>query len=101
MRTILSGSGHEISELAKANLAEPGDGMTAMLPHGTAIRNAAHALEPAGEGVQPPPRWITAEPVWAIDVTLRARFSLAAFGGLCVRKRCRALVPLTPSGPFA
>lgn len=46
-------------------------------------------------------RWITGEQQWAIDVIVRARVPLVAYGALCVRGTPGALRPFLPSAPFA
>ncbi|MBV9465972.1 MAG: hypothetical protein JO169_07650, partial [Solirubrobacterales bacterium] len=46
-------------------------------------------------------RWITGEQQWAIDVIVRARLGLTAYGALCVRGRPGSLRPFLPSAPFA
>lgn len=45
-------------------------------------------------------RWITGAQQWAIDVLLRARLRLVAYGALCVRGRPAPLKPFLPSGAF-
>lgn len=45
-------------------------------------------------------RWITGAQQWAIDVLVRARLRLVAYGALCVRGRPGPLTPFLPSGPF-
>lgn len=45
-------------------------------------------------------RWITGGQQWAIDVLVRARLRLVAYGALCVRGRPGPLKPFLPSGPF-
>jgi ribosomal protein S18 acetylase RimI-like enzyme len=42
-------------------------------------------------------RWITGEQQWAIDVIVRARLPLVAYGALCVRGTPGALRPFLPS----
>jgi predicted N-acetyltransferase YhbS len=46
-------------------------------------------------------RWITGEQQWAIDVLLRARLRLSAYGALCVRGEPGPLRPFLPCPPFA
>jgi GNAT superfamily N-acetyltransferase len=46
-------------------------------------------------------RWITEDQQWAIDVLLRARLHLDAYGALCVRGRPGPLRPFLPTPPFA
>ncbi|HUA48438.1 MAG TPA: GNAT family N-acetyltransferase [Solirubrobacteraceae bacterium] len=46
-------------------------------------------------------RWITGGQDWAIDVLLKAGYTLAPRGALCVRGRPGPLHPFLPSGPFA
>jgi GNAT superfamily N-acetyltransferase len=46
-------------------------------------------------------RWITGDQQWAIDVLLRARLQLTAYGALCVRGAPGPLRPFLPSAPFA
>lgn len=46
-------------------------------------------------------RWITGEQPWAIDVIVRARLRLTAYGALCLRGTPGTLRPFLPSAPFA
>jgi hypothetical protein len=46
-------------------------------------------------------RWITGEQQWAIDVIVRARVPLVAYGALCVRGTPGPLRPFLPTAPFA
>ena len=46
-------------------------------------------------------RWITGEQQWAIDVIVRARLRLVAYGALCVRGSPGSLRPFLPSTAFA
>ena len=46
-------------------------------------------------------RWITGAQQWAIDVLVRARLQLTAYGALCVRGTPGTLQPFVPSVPFA
>jgi predicted N-acetyltransferase YhbS len=45
-------------------------------------------------------RWITGGQDWAIEVLLRAGYTLAPYGALCVRGRPGPLHPYLPSPPF-
>jgi GNAT superfamily N-acetyltransferase len=46
-------------------------------------------------------RWITGEQDWAIEILMRAGYSLAGGRALCVRGRPGTLQPYLPSPPFA
>ncbi len=59
------------------------------------------ALLAAGESEEVGVRWITAGQDWALDLLVRARMSLQAYGALCVRGDPGPLRPFLPSGPFA
>lgn len=60
------------------------------------------ALELVGDlgGDRSTARWITGGQDWAIDVLLKAGYTLAPRGALCVRGRPGPLHPFLPSGPF-
>jgi ribosomal protein S18 acetylase RimI-like enzyme len=60
-----------------------------------------HGLERVGNTDRASVRWITAEQQWAIEVLVRARLGLSAYGALCVRGDVGPLRPFIPSGPFA
>jgi predicted N-acetyltransferase YhbS len=59
-------------------------------------------LEQGGEADRRPClRWITSGQDWAIDVAVRARLRISAYGALAVRGHPGPLRPFVPSGPFA
>lgn len=62
-----------------------------------------HGLEAVGDVPEDDAavRWITGEQEWAIEVLLKAGYTLAAGRALCVRGRPGPLHPYLPSAPFA
>jgi Acetyltransferase (GNAT) domain len=60
------------------------------------------ALELVGDlgGDRSTARWITGSQDWAIDVLLKAGYTVTPRGALCVRGRPGPLHPFLPSGPF-
>jgi GNAT superfamily N-acetyltransferase len=58
-------------------------------------------LELCVDTERPSVRWITGGQDWAIDVAVRARLRLTAYGALAVRGHAGPLQPFIPSAPFA
>jgi GNAT superfamily N-acetyltransferase len=57
----------------------------------------AHTDDGPGQAI----RWLTGGQDWAVDVAVRARMRVTAYGALCVRDQPGPLRPFIPSGPFA
>jgi predicted N-acetyltransferase YhbS len=84
-------------------VAQPGHGVWLLVARDDEAATALlwAGLELGGDPARPSIRWITSGQDWAIDVAVRARLRLTAYGALAVRGRPGSLRPFIPSGPFA